>query len=143
MRGNIARRGMAGKVSFPEARPSHGNRGVILLIVLGMLQLLALIGIAFTTYASHGGPADAIERVQQDVRLAQTALTALLERPEDPSLQELALVNVDQALQASSDLIDGLGKPPTPETGRLQGLLRAAESLFNQLVAVLRDPPSR
>jgi hypothetical protein len=125
----------------------HGNiprsdRGIILLIVLGMLQLLALIGIAFTTYASHGGPADAIERVQQDVQHAQAALTVLLEIPDDTGLQDLALVSVDRALQASTALID-LEQPPTPETRQLRGLLQAAGSLFNELVALLRDPPPR
>ncbi len=143
MCGSIARREIAGKAPFPVARPTQGQRGIILLVVLGMLQLLALIGIAFTMFAAHGGPADAIERVQQDIQHAQGALTALLETPEDTSLQELALVSVDRALEESAEIIDGWEKPPTPETRRVQGLLHAAGSLFNQLVALLRDPPPR
>jgi hypothetical protein len=142
MRGDIARRGITGKASYPHARPLHGNRGVILLVILGMLQLLALIGLTFTLFAAQGGPSEAIERVQQDVQHAQAALAALLETPDDTRLQDLALVSVDRALQESTALID-VEKPPTPETRHLQGLLQAAGSLSNQLVALLRDPPPR
>jgi len=143
MRGSIARRGITGNASFPGARLRQGDSGVILVLVLGMLQLLALIGIAFTTYAAHGGPEEAIERVQQDVQHAQTALTALLESPEDADLRELALVSVDRALQESAALVDGCQQPPTPDTRHVHGLLQAAGSLFDQLVALLQDRRDR
>ena len=120
---------------------ARDERGVILLVVLGMLQLLALIGLAFTLYASHGGPVDAIRRVEQEIQQAQAALTTLLENPDDASLQESALVSVDQALRKSSAITEGSDEP-TPETQRLDGLLRAAYALFEQLAALLREPRS-
>jgi hypothetical protein len=104
-----------------------------------MLQLLTLIGLAFTRYASRGGPVEAIERVEQEIQRAQAALTALLEDPDDASLQESALVSVDRALRESSAITDG-SETPTPETQRLDGLLHAAHALFERLVALLRDP---
>jgi hypothetical protein len=134
---HLAERRIVGKCA-PSA---GGERGVILLIVLGMLQLLALIGITFVLFASHGGPADAIGRVEQDIQRAQAALTALLENPDDAELQESALVSVDQALRESSAITDG-AETPTPETRRLDGLLRAAYALFDRLVALLREPRS-
>jgi len=134
---NVAEREIVGKCALS----ARGERGVILLVVLGMLQLLALIGLAFTLYASHGGPVDAIERVEHEIQRAQAALTALLEDPDDASLQESALVSVDQALRESSAITDG-PETPTPETQRLDGLLHAAYALFEQLVALLREPRS-
>jgi hypothetical protein len=134
---NVAERGIVGKCALS----ARGDRGVILLVVLGMLQLLALIGITFTLFASHGGPVDAIGRVEQDIQRAQAALTALLENPDDAHLQEAALVSVDQALWESSAITDG-SETPTPETQRLDGLLHAAYALFDQLVALLREPRS-
>jgi len=134
---NVAEREIVGKCALS----ARGERGVILLVVLGMLQLLALIGLAFTLYASHGGPVDAIERVEHEIQRAQAALTALLEDPDDASLQESALVSVDQALRESSAITDG-PETPTPETQRLDGLLHAAYALFEQLVALLRDSRS-
>jgi hypothetical protein len=131
---NVAERGIRGKF----ASLARDDRGVILLVVLAMLQLLALIGITFSLFASHGGPAEAIGKVEQDIQRAQVALTALLENPDDAQLQESALVSVDQALVESSAIIDG-SETPTPETRRLDGLLRAAYVLFNRLVALLRS----
>jgi hypothetical protein len=121
------------------ALSARGDRGVILLVVLGMLQLLALIGITFDVFASHGGPADAIARVEQDIQRAQAALTALLENPDDANLQESALVSVDHALRESSAITDG-SATPTPETRGLHGLLQAAYALFDHFVALLREP---
>src|SRR5215216_1186551 len=121
------------------ARSSGGDRGVILLLVLGMLQLLTLIGLTFAQFASHGGPAEAIERVEQDIQRAQAALTALLENPDDPQLQESALVSVDQALRESSAITDG-SETPTPETRGLDGLLQAAYALFDRFVILLGEP---
>src|SRR4030095_15556115 len=134
---NVAERGIGGK----RALAARGDRGVILLVVLGMLQLLALIGITFTLYASHGGPVDAIGRVEQDIQRAQAALTALLENPDDAHLQESALVSVDRALRESSAITDG-SESPTPVTRHLDGLLQAAYALFDQLVVLLREPRS-
>jgi len=128
---NVAKRENVGTCALS----ARGERGVILLVVLGMLQLLSLIGIAFTLYASHGGPVDAIQRVEQEIQRAQAALTALLENPDDACLQESALVSVDQALRESSAITDA--STPTPETQRLDGLLHAAYALFEQLVALL------
>jgi hypothetical protein len=114
---------------------------VVLLVVLGMLQLLALIGITFALFASHGGPAAAIERVEQDIQRAQAALTALFENPDDAHLQESALVSVDRALRESLAITDG-SATPTPETRRIDGLLHAAYALFDHLVALLHEPRS-
>jgi hypothetical protein len=132
---NVAQKGIVGKCALS----ARGDRGVILLVVLGMLQLLALIGITFTLFASHGGPGDAIARVEQDIQRAQAALTALLENPDDARLQESALVSVDQALRESSAITDG-SETPTPETRALDGLLHAAYALFDRLVVLLREP---
>ena len=134
---NVAERGIVGK----RALSVRDDRGVILLVVLGMLQLLALIGLTFGLFASHGGPVDAIGRVEQDIQRAQATLTALLENPDDVPLQESALVSVDQALRESSTITDG-SETPTPETRRLDGLLHAAYALFDRLVALLREPRS-
>jgi Tfp pilus assembly protein PilX len=120
---------------------ARGERGVILLVVLAMLQLLAIIGVTFAVFASNGGPVDAIGRVERDIQRAQAALTALLENPDDSQLQESALVSVDEALRESSAINDG-SETPTPETRRLDGLLRAACALFDRLVALLREPRS-
>ena len=115
-----------------RALSARDERGVILLVVLAMLQLLALLGLTFTVYAAHGGPADAIARVEQEIERAQTALTALLENPDDASLQESALVSVGDALWESSAITDG-SETRTPETQRLDGLLHAAHALFEHL----------
>ena len=133
----VAESGIVGK----RALSARDERGVILLVVLGMLQLLALIGITFAHFASHGGPADAIARVEQEIQRAQADLTALLENPDDAHLQESALGSVDQALRESSAITDG-SETPTPETRRLDGLLHAAYALFDRLVALLREPRS-
>ena len=134
---NVAERGIVEKFALS----ARGDRGVILLVVLGMLQLLALIGITFAVFASNGGPVDAIGRVEGDIQRAQAALTALLENPDDAQLQESALVTVAQALRESSAITDG-SETPTPETRRLDGLLHAAYALLDQLVALLREPRS-
>ena len=134
---NVAAREIVGKCALS----ARGERGVILLVVLAMIQLFALIGLAFVVYASHGGPVDAIARVEQDIQRAQAALTALLENPDDVSLQESALGSVDQALRESS-AITFRSETPTPETQRLDGLLRATYALFEQLVALLRESRS-
>ena len=84
---NVAERRIVGKCALL----ARGDRGVILLVVLAMLQLLALIGITFAVFASNGGPVDAIGRVKLDIQRAQAALTALLENPDDSQLQESAL----------------------------------------------------
>src|SRR5215203_2610631 len=122
---NVAETEIVGKCALS----SRGERGVILLVVLALLQLLVLTGLTFTLYASHGGPVDAITRVEQEIQRAEAALTALLENPDDASLQESALVTVDQALRESSAITDG-SDTPTPETRRLDGLLDAAYALF-------------
>ena len=132
---NVAERAIVGKC-VPAVR---GERGVILLLVLGMLQLFALIGITFVSFASHGGPVDAIGRVEQEIQGAEAALTALLENPDDARLQESALASVDQTLRESSAIIEE-SETPTPETRHLDGLLHGAHALFDQLVALLRDP---
>jgi Tfp pilus assembly protein PilX len=125
-----------------ESAPStRGERGVILLVVLALLQLLALIGVAFTVYASHGGPRDAIANVEQEIQRAQAALTALLGNPDDTSLQESALVSVDQALRESSAITVG-SDTATADTRHLDGLLHAAYTLFERLVTVLRESRS-
>ena len=129
----VAERGIVGKCALS----ARGDRGVILLVVLGMLQLLALIGLTFAVFASNGGPVDAIGRVEGDIQRAQAALTTLLESPDDAHLQESALVTVDQALRESSAITDR-SETPTPETRRLDGLLHAAYALFDRLVALLR-----
>jgi len=134
---NVAERRIVGKCALL----ARGDRGVILLVVLAMLQLLALIGITFAVFASNGGPVDAIGRVERDIQRAQAALTALLENPDDSQLQESALVSVDQALRESSAITDG-SETPTPETRRLDGLLHAAYALLDRLVALLREPRS-
>ena len=134
-RRHLAERGIAGKCAVS----ARGERGVILLVVLGMLQLLALIGLTFAEFASHGGPVDAIERVAQDIQRAETALTALLENPDDAHLRESALVSVDQALRESSTIADG-SETPTRETRRLHGLLHASYALFHRLVTLLLKP---
>jgi hypothetical protein len=141
MRRNAMRNVAERKIVRKCALSARGERGVILLVVLGMLQLLALIGLTFTLYASHGGPVDAIGRVEQEIQRAQAALAALLENPDDASLQKSALVSVDQALRASSAITDG-SETRTPETQRLDGLLHGAHALFEQLVALLREPRS-
>jgi hypothetical protein len=123
------------------ALSARGERGVILLVVLGMIQLLTLIGLTFAVYASHGGPADAIARVEHELDRARVALTALLEQPDDPSLQESALVSLDQALGASSVIVDE-SERRTPETQHLGGLLHAAYALFEHLVALLCESRS-
>ena len=135
MRNVAAERGIAGKCALS----ARGDRGVVLLVVVGMLQLLALIGLTFAVFASQGGPVDAIGRVEQDIQRAQAALTALLENPDDARLQESALVSVDQALRESSAIIDE-SETPTRATRRLNGLLHAAYALFDWLVALLREP---
>ena len=127
------------KTIVKRALSARDERGVILLVVLAMLQLLALIGLTFTVYAARGGPADAIARVEQEIERAQTALTALLENPDDVSLRESALVSVGNALWESSAITDG-SETRTPETQRLDGLLHAAHALFERLVALLREP---
>jgi hypothetical protein len=132
---NVAESGIVGTCALS----ARGDRGVILLVVLGMLQLLTLIGLTFVQFASHGGPVDAIERVEQDIERAQAALTALLENPDDAHLQESALVSVDQALRESSAITDG-SETPTPETRGLDGLLHAAYALFDRLVVLIREP---
>ena len=132
----VAKRNIVGTCALS----ARGDRGVILLVVLAMLQLLTLMGITFVHYASHGGPVDAIARVDQDIQRAQAALTALLENPDDAALQESALVSVDRALLESSAIIDG-SETPTRDTRRLEGLLRAAFALFERLVTLLREPP--
>src|SRR6478672_12303180 len=131
----VAERGIVGKCALS----ARGDRGVILLVVLGMLQLLALIGLTFAVFASNGGPVDAIGRVEGDIQRAQAALTALLENPDDAQLQESALVTVARALRESSAITDG-SETPTPETRRLDGLLHAAYALFDRLVTLLREP---
>ena len=128
---NVAESGIVGTCALL----ARGDRGVILLVVLGMLQLLTLIGLTFVQFASHGGPVDAIEKVEQDIQRAQAALTALIDNPEDAHLQESALVSVDQA----SAITDG-SETPTPETRGLDGLLHAAHALFDRLVVLLREP---
>ena len=133
----VAERDIVGKCALS----ARDDRGVILLVVLAMLQLLALIGLGFVHYASHGGPVDAIARVEQEIQRAQADLTALLENPDDASLQESALVSIDQALRESSAITDG-SETPTPETRHLDGLLHAAYALFEQLVALLGEPRS-
>ena len=132
---NVAESGIVGTCALS----TRGDRGVILLVVLGMLQLLTIIGLTFVQFASHGGPVDAIERVEQDIQRAQTALTALLENPDDAHLQESALVSVDQALRESSAITDG-SETPTSETRGLDGLLHPAYALFDRLVVLLREP---
>jgi hypothetical protein len=132
---NVAEREIVGKCALS----ARGERGVILLVVVGMLQLFSLIGLAFTLYASHGGPVDAIARVEQEIQRAQSALTALLENPDDACLQESALVSVDQALRESSAITDA-SETPTPETQRLDGLLHAAYALFERLVVLTARP---
>ena len=132
---NVAERGIVETFALS----ARGDRGVILLVVLGMLQLLALIGITFAMFASHGGPVDAIGRVEQDIQRAQAALTTLLESPDDAHLQESALVSVDQALRESSAITDG-SETPTSETRGLDGLLHPAYALFDRLVVLLREP---
>ena len=127
---NVAESGIVGTCALS----ARSDRGVILLVVLGMLQLLALIGITLALFATNGGPVDAIGRVEQDIQRAQAALTALLENPDDAQLQESALVSVDQALRESSAVTDG-SETPTPETRRLDGLLHATYALLDQLVA--------
>jgi hypothetical protein len=122
----------------PSAR---GERGVVLLVVLALLQLFALIGVAFTVYASHGGPREAIARVALEIQCAQAALTALVANPDDAALQESALVSVDQALRESSAIVAG-SDTTTADTQRLDGLLHAAYTLFEQLVTVLRESRS-
>ena len=124
-----------------RALSARGERGVILLVVLALLELLALTGITFVTFASHGGPADAIERVEQDIQRAQADLAALIENPDDRCLQESARVTVDQALRASSAIVDET-EAPTPETRRLHGLLNATSALFAHFVTLLREPRS-
>ena len=62
---NVAESGIVGTCALS----ARGDRGVILLVVLGIFsQLLTLIGLTFVQFASHGGPVDAIERVEQDLR---------------------------------------------------------------------------
>ena len=61
------RKGIIGK----RALSVRDERGVILVVVLGVLQLLALIGMTFALFASHGGPVDAIGRVEQDIHRAE------------------------------------------------------------------------
>jgi hypothetical protein len=114
---------------------------VILLVVLALLQLLSLVGITFGVYASRGGPADAIARVEQEIQRAQSALTVLLENPDDVELQESALGSVEQLLRESCAITDR-AQPPTPETRRLDGLLNATYAVFAQLVALLREARS-
>jgi hypothetical protein len=126
-----------------DASSLRGERGIVLLVVLGLLQLFAVIGVAFTTFASQRGHVDEIGIVQQDIERAQTALLGLLETPNDADVQIRALLTVDQAVQVSIVFIDGLDEPPTPETRRLQGLLKATGSLFDRLVSLLRDPDPR
>jgi hypothetical protein len=133
----VAEREIVGKCALS----ARGERGVILLVVLAMLQLFALIGVTFVLFASHDGPVDAIARVEQDIQRARAALTALLENPDDASLQESALLSADQTLRESSAIIDG-SERPTSETRHLDGLLQAAYALFEQLVALLREPRS-
>ena len=132
---NVAESGIVGTCALS----ARGERGVILLVVLGMLQLFTLIGLTFGQFASHSGAVDAIQRVEQDIQRAQAALTALLENPDDADRQESALVSVDQALRESSAITDG-SETPTPETRRLDGLLHAAYALFDRLVVLLREP---
>ena len=132
---NLSKSGMLEK----RALSAPGERGVILLVVLGILQLLAVVGITFDVYASHGGPVEAIARADQQIQRAQTALTALLENPDDAYLQESAIVSVEAALRESS-AITGASETPTRDTRRLDGLLHAAHALFDQLVALLREP---
>ena len=132
---NVPEREIVGRCAVS----ARGERGVILLVVLAMLQLLTLIGITFAQYASRGGPVDAIRSVEQDIERAQTALTALLDNPDDVDLQEAAAVSVGRALRESSAIIDG-SEAPTPETRRLDGLLQAADALFERLVALLCEP---
>ena len=134
---NVAQRRIVGKCAFS----ARGERGVILLVVVALLQLFSLIGLAFSVYASHGGPMDAIARVEQEIQRAEAALTALLESPDDVSLQESALVSVDQALRESS-AITGASDPPTLETRGLHGLLHAAHALLERLAALLRESRS-
>ena len=121
-----------------SAPSTRGERGVILLVVLALLQLFALIGVAFTLYASHGGPREAIARVALEIQRAQAALTALLANPDDAALQESALASVDQALRESSAIVIG-SDTATADTQRLDGLLHAAYALFERLVTVLRE----
>jgi hypothetical protein len=135
---NVAGRKIVGQCALS----ARSERGVILLVVLGMLQLLALVGITFAEYASRGGPVDAIARVEQDIERAQAALTALLDNPDDAHLQESALMSVDQALRESSAITHG-SEAPTRETRRLAGLLRAAYALFEHLATSVRDPRER
>ena len=132
---NVAESGIVGTRAFS----ARSDRGVILLVVLGMLQLLTLIGLTFVQFASHGGPVDAIERVEQDIQRAQAALMALLHNPDDAHLQESALVSIDETLRESSAITDG-SETPTPETRGLDGLLHAAYALFDRLVVLLREP---
>jgi len=133
----VATSGIVGRCALSV----RGDRGVVLLLILGMLQLLSLVGLTFAAYATHGGPAEAIARVEQDIQRAQAALTALLESPDDAYLQESALVSAGQALRESSAITDGTATP-TPETRHLDGLLHAAHALFDRLVALLREPRS-
>jgi hypothetical protein len=129
-----------GLAAFPRAR---GERGIVLLVVLGLLQLLALTGIAFATLAAERGHVNEIGRVQQDIERAQTALSDLLEAPNDADLQGRALLTVDHALQAAIVFLDGWDEPPTPETRRLHGFLTSAGSLLDHLVTLLRNPDPR
>src|SRR5215203_494078 len=138
MRRNEEMRNVANsRIVEPRTLSVRGDRGVILLVVVGMLQLLTFIGLTFVQFASDGGPVEAIERVEQDIQRSQAALTALLENPDDVYLQESALLSVEQALRNSS-AITIESETPTPESRGLNGLLHAAYALFDRLVFLIQ-----
>ncbi len=125
----------------PRAREvPRRRRGVILLVVLGLLTLFGLIGLSFETYASQNGSTPGIERALGEIRTAESTLAALARDPEEPVLRKAAVLSVASALQASEEASAELDADRGPAARRLPGLLRAARSLFRALTRLTGEP---
>jgi hypothetical protein len=118
---------------------ARGRRGIVLLVVLALMELLAIVGLTFVYYAEQPGAPTDTRRVAQEFQDARASLALLLEAPDNPQLQEAALRQAKQALCSGDRFLERVEQPPTGETRRIQGLLQASHALLDKLVSLLGE----